>query len=497
MVNWLRKLLELDAEAAIDLGPDEQILFVIGRHWIVLLTRMILPLMALALFGGLAMYRAAGGTFLAYETSSPIGLDALNWLLAFIAGGLLLVWLLLYVRGPKTRGPRRALLLAAGGVLLLLYYRYTGGRVFAIEPELALAQRADVWNVLLIILALLCVFMLLFTFYDWLNDELILTNQRVVFDNDQVFIPRLIEQRVQQQIFLEDVQDVNAKTNTYPQHILKYGTITVKSARFGGNIVFESASQPMEMQRQIMDQVRALRKRMTAADYQRMIDERIYGKKASPGKTTTVIKQSRTARWLNALFPENPEVDEKTLTITWRPHWLFMLQAQIGPTLLLAIGLFVVALANSYLELEPGWILLATLLVVVAYLLWAAWEFEDYRNDKYILAPTNVVDIEKKPFGPEDRRQASLGAITNVSFETTFISNLLGYGDVVLETAGAGGKFTFLRVPRPNQVVSTINEYIVNFKRGEREKNLNDTLDLLAQYHEAQKRYNEINPGSA
>lgn len=258
MVNWLRKLLELDAEAAIDLGPDEQILFVIGRHWIVLLTRMILPLMALALFGGLAMYRAAGGTFLAYETSSPIGLDALNWLLAFIAGGLLLVWLLLYVRGPKTRGPRRALLLAAGGVLLLLYYRYTGGRVFAIEPELALAQRADVWNILLIILALLCVFMLLFTFYDWLNDELILTNQRVVFDNDQVFIPRLIEQRVQQQIFLEDVQDVNAKTNTYPQHILKYGTITVKSARFGGNIVFESASQPMEMQRQIMDQVRAL-----------------------------------------------------------------------------------------------------------------------------------------------------------------------------------------------------------------------------------------------
>ncbi|MGQ9925722.1 MAG: PH domain-containing protein [Chloroflexaceae bacterium] len=496
MLNWLRELLELDAEAAIDLGPDEKILFVIGRHWIVLLTRMVLPLMALVVFGGLVMYRAAGGTFLLYETSSPIGLDALNWLLAFIAGGLMSVWLLLYVRGPKTRRPRQALLLATGGVLLLLYYRYTGGRVFAIQPELALAQRTDVWNILLIILVLLSVFLLIFTFYDWLNDELILTNQRVVFDNDQVFVPRLIEQRVQQQIFLEDVQDVNAKTNTYPQHILKYGTITVKSARFGGDIVFESASQPMEMQRQIMDQVCALRKRMTAADYQRMIDERIYGKKGSPGKTTTIIKQTRTARWLNALFPENPEVDEKTSTITWRPHWLFMLQAQIGPTLLLAMGLFVVALANSYLELEAGWIILATSLVVVAYLLWAAWEFEDYRNDKYILALTNVVDIEKKPFGPEDRRQASLAAITNVRFETTFISNLLGYGDVVLETAGAGGKFTFLRVPRPNQVVSTINEYIVNFRRAAREKNLNDTLDLLAQYHEAQKRYNEINPGS-
>ncbi|MFQ3663930.1 MAG: PH domain-containing protein [Chloroflexaceae bacterium] len=497
MLNWLRKLLELDAEAAIDLGPDEKILFVIGRHWIVLLARMILPLMALALFGGLAMYRAAGGTFLVREVGSTTGLDALNWLLAFVAGGLLFVWLVLYVRGARTRRPRRVLLLGVGAVLLLLYYRYSGGRIFAIEPELALSQRGDVWNILLIILALASVFMLLFTFYDWLNDELILTNQRVVFDNDQVFIPRLIEQRVQQQIFLEDVQDVNAKTATYPQHILKYGTVTVKSARFGGNIVFESASQPMEMQRQIMDQVRTLRKRMTVADYQRMIDERIYGKKTSTGKTTTVLKQTRPARWLNALFPENPEIDEKTLTYTWRPHWLFMLRAQIGPTLLLVSGLLILALANSYLAPGAGWILLATLLVVIAYVLWAAWEFEDYRNDKYILAPTNVVDIEKKPFGPEDRRQASLGAITNVSFETTFISNLLGYGDVVLETAGAGGKFTFLRVPRPNQVVSTINEYVVNFKRGEREKNLNDTLDLLAQYHEAQKRYNEINPGSA
>lgn len=42
----------------------------------------------------------------------------------------------------------------------------------------------------------------------------------------------------------------------------------------------------------------------------------------------------------------------------------------------------------------------------------------------------------------------------------------------------------------------TINEYIVNFRRGEREKTLNDVLDLLAYYHEAQKRYGEINPSA-
>jgi len=104
-----------------------------------------------------------------------------------------------------------------------------------------------------------------------------------------------------------------------------------------------------------------------------------------------------------------------------------------------------------------------------------------------------VVDIEKKPFGPEDRRQAGLGAITNVQFSTTFISNLLGYGDVILETAGAGGRFTFTHVPRPNEVVTVISDYIVQFKRGEKAKTLDDTVELLTRYHEAQQRHNELN----
>lgn len=497
MFDWLRKMLELDAEAAIELGDGEEILHVTGRHWIVLLTRMILPALGLLIFGGLAFFRAAGGSFLVRESDLPVGLDLLNWLLIFLTAGLLVIWLVLSVRGNKTQGPRWVILGIAGALLVLVYYRYNGGRIFGIDPSLSVTQSGDILNITLIMLAVVSTFMCLFTFYDWLNDELILTNQRVIFDNDQVFIPRLIEQRVQEQIFLEDVQDVNAKTSTYPQHILNYGTVVVKSARFGGNIVFESASGPMDMQKRIMDQVRALRKRTSTADYVRMVDERVYGKQVSKGKLTRVLRRTRSAKLMNWLFLENPEIDARTDTYTWRPHWLFQIKALIGPTLLLLLGLLLVALMVRIVDPSPVWVLLSVGGVLFVCGLWTAWEVEDYRNDRYILNPTNVIDIEKKPFGPEDRRQASLGAITNVRFETTFISNLLGYGDVVLETAGAGGKFTFLRVPRPNQVVTTINEYIVNFRRGEREKNLNDTLDLLVQYHEAQKRYNEINPSAS
>lgn len=497
MINWVRHLLQLDAEAAIDLGEGEEILHVTGRHWVVLLGRLVLPVFGILFFGGLAFYRAIGGSFLVVETGPPIGLDFFNWLLIAATVGLILIWFALFVRGPKARRARTIVVGIGAGLVLLIYFRYTGGRIFYIDPFLYGGQQTDTFNILLMLLAVVSALFVLFTFYDWLNDELIVTNQRVVYDNDQVFIPRLLEQRVQEQIFLEDVQDVAATTKTYPQHFLNYGTVVVKSARIGGNITFDAATRPMAVQKAIMDQVRAMRKRMTTAEFDRMIEDRVYGNKPPREKQRIVLHQTRTMRALTWLFIENPQVDEDTGTITWRPHWLFQLQALIGPLVLLLVGLLVLAIGSRLFLVPVGWLALATLLLVIVVAAWTAWEIEDYQNDRYILSPTNVIDIEKKPFGPEDRRQASLGALTNISFTTTFISNLLGYGDVVLETAGAGGKFTFSRVPRPNEVVTIINEYNVRFKRGEKEKALNDTLDLLARYHEAQQRHNELNRPTA
>jgi hypothetical protein len=493
MMNWLRHLLQLDAEAAIDLGPNEEILHVIGRHWVVLLARLIPPLFCVLAFGGLALYRAVGGTFLVSDSGAPIGLDLLNWILVAVNIGLMLAWLALYVRGKQTRRTRNIIVGVAAVILLLTWYRYNGGRVFFIDPVLYSDQQTDSLNTVLILLTVVSGIFMLFTFYDWLNDELILTNQRVVYDNDQVFIPRLLEQRVQEQIFLEDVQDVSAKTATYPQHLLNFGTVIVKSARIGGNIEFHAADGPLEMQAKIMGQVRGLRQRMSMDTLDTLIEERVYNNRAPKAKLSATIKQTHAMRLLKFIFIENPEFDENKGEYTWRPHWLFQLRALLGPLTLLLLGLFSIALLSGMFLQNPVWLGVLTALVILAFVAWTAWEIEDYRNDKYILSPTNVIDIEKKPFGPEDRRQAGLGAITNVQFKTTFISNLLGYGDVFLETAGAGGRFTFHHVPRPNEVVTVVNDYIVNFKRGEKAKALEDTVALLERYHAAQLRHDELN----
>jgi hypothetical protein len=495
MISAIRKLLHEDANEAIDLGEGEEILHVTGRHWVLLLGRLIIPLLMIALFGGLALYRSAGGGFLVSNTLNAPGLDLLNLLLAALVGMIGLIWLTLWVRRPKDRRPQYALLAVAAAIAALIYYRYIGGRIFYVDPALFADQTFDVLNIGLIILAVVGLFFVFFNFYDWLNDELILTNKRVVYDNDQVFIPKLIERRVQEQIFIEDVQNVVANTKTYPQHWLNFGTVIVKSARFGSELKFDGCNRPKDMQGKIMGQVKAYRQQYGERDYERMIEARVYDQKGPPVKRKIEVKRTKGWAFINWLVPDNPEIDESKDTITWRAHWFFLVRALVAPCIYGIIGLIVViAMFGRTDPLLNFGVAFFFLLTFVAYFL---WEAEDYRNDLYILTPSNVIDIEKKPFGPEDRREASLGAVNNVSFETTFISNLLGYGNVLLETAGGGGKFTFDNVPNPRDVVAQINTYYVEFKRQEKEKSLNDTLDLLRHYHAAQQRHNEINTPSS
>ena len=496
--DWFRRQLDLDAEASIELGLQEQIIYVTGRHWIELLSPMVIPTLALLFFGGLAFYRSIGGSFLVNMADTPNYLDSFNWILISLVILIALIWTALWVREKQTRRSRSILVIAGATLSLLAYYRYHGGRVVSIDQTLSGGQSNDPVNWMLIGLGGLSVLRIVFNFYDWLNDELIVTNQRVVYDNDSVIIPRLFEQHSQRQIFLEDIQDVYTATKTYPQHWLGYGTIEVKSARFNGSIEFKAAKDPKQMQAAIMNQVRALRKAATTQDYGRMVAERVYGERGpTAARPQLQMHETEAWRWLRRIIPTNPEIDSESGKIVWRPHWLFLLQALVGPFTLLGGGLLSIVIGTRLITFDLLWVTLSTVFLLLVWMGWSAWEIEDYRNDMYILTPDKVIDIQKKPFGPEDRREAGLGQVNNVFSQTTYLSNLLGYGNVVLNTAGSGGSFTFNKVPRPADVVGVVTEYNVRAKQADKYRPLNDTLELLRYYHAAQLERDEIKRPSA
>ena len=140
--KFLDRLLYEDADSALDLAENEQILYVTGRHLIILLSRLIIPLLSICFFGGIAIYRAIGGGFLVSNTGEPTGFDLFNIILVLIEAVLILFWVALWVRGGKDPNPGRVLLAANLAILALIWFRYNGGRIFYIDPGRFLVRRS-------------------------------------------------------------------------------------------------------------------------------------------------------------------------------------------------------------------------------------------------------------------------------------------------------------------------------------------------------------------
>jgi len=110
--------------------------------------------------------------------------------------------------------------------------------------------------------------------------------------------------------------------------------------------------------------------------------------------------------------------------------------------------------------------LFIALLLLIIGVFWLAWQALDWYNDVYIVTDDRIVDIEKKPLIFEDRREAQLSMIQDVSYvQPNFITRILGFGDVIIETAGRAGVFTFMSVPNPQRVQRDIFARLEQMRR--------------------------------
>lgn len=466
----------------------EQEIYTVRHHWILLLRNLLFPLGTTLLLGGLSIYLAAGGDFLETNATLPgEAFDIVNWSLVFMLGMIAIVWLLLPFITSNKRNTRQVLIAIAAVLAALLYFRYQGGRVFNL-PASFTALRFDELSIVLLVVAVFGILFAIYTVFDWLNDFLILTDQRVIYDDEKLFV-----RQIQDQITIDDIQNVVARTGEksligYLKYYLKFGTIVIQSASFRQDIVFKAANNPKVMQDKIMGEVKKLQKNRSQEDFKRIVETKIL-KTSSQVKAAADQKtgSTRTTSFLGTIFTENPE-KKADGTIIWHPHWIFAVMALARPVVALVVVLLVLLIGINMGLVPGGWLGASLLISGVVFVVWAAWVFEDYRNDRYILTPTQVIDIEKIPIGPEDRRTAGLGALQNVQLKTTFIGRIIGYGDVEMETAGgkADSKFTFHGVPAPNEVVALINKYRNDFRRGEKERTLQDMISLLEIFYTTQ-----------
>lgn len=343
-------------------------------------------------------------------------------------------------------------------------------------------------------------------YVDWGNDFYVVTNQRVAYVEKIIL---LYDSR--QTVSMNALNSVQTGSGNVADRLLEYGDITVNT--FAQPLLVRAVAYPQLVGALVDEQIAraktrtrefevntlksAIRDRI-APPLPKPKEEQIVG----PPKATPPQRESSApalATQLRNYFSFQLRFDQGD-SIIYRKHWWILLNDIGWPsaTMLLTAGLIGVLLTGPMQRegwaLNPPAIVLVLLLVFIGLAGWWLYEFEDWRNDLYMVTSDQIVDIYKKPLGQEIRDSSTLDKIQGLRSERTgLIGRLFNFGNV---TANVPGKvFTFDGVYDPLSVQEDVQRRIEAFKarqgRTEALRRREELADVLSAYYLATR---EMNP---
>lgn len=358
-------------------------------------------------------------------------------------------------------------------------------RVFGRAPDFLgrVPPALDGLNVALALVAVLAALSVAYTYVDWKNDHLIVSNKRLILEDQTLWLAFRYET-----IGLDRIQNVNVRVENFLQFTLKYGRVEVQAAGPTAPIVFDRVRRPDQVQIEIMREVKREKRDQEQRRLMATVQRRL-NPNAPPLEVPVVpVEQdlhSPTGRW-QRLVPLGPVLEGDT--IIWHRHWIVLVRNLLWPALALLLWIAALVFLPSLGVVSPGTLTLGLVIALIVIAAGFYWQFEDWHNDLYILETTRLIELSRLPFGLfEDRREAPLGVIQNVNATSpNLVARIFGYGDVLVETAGIAGNFTFYQVPDPDQVQRIVFEYVDRYKWQVRERDWNTALNIVELYHQGQ-----------
>lgn len=185
-------------------------------------------------------------------------------------------------------------------------------------------------------------------------------------------------------------------------------------------------------------------------------------------------------------YPRFKWLEKEELPIrVLRKHVLFLWPNLILP-ILIVLGLLVGTIALETLVLDTsleGPILALGLILMLFPLGFGLYMYIDWWNDLYILTNRRVAHQEKVGIIKAHFSAAPLQAIQNIQqLHAGILEKALDIGDLIIETAGAGGHVAFRSIPAPAKMREMIFEQI------ERTKALSRAQERLS-IEQAMRRY--------
>ncbi len=335
-----------------------------------------------------------------------------------------------------------------------------------------------------------------YSYFDWANDEYIVTSKRVIH------IERLLlygEKR--DEAPLVRIQDVTVITTSLLQKLLDYSDIRIQTAG-AGTIIF-SGIPHARCVRELIFSERAREHERRAAEDRMLIRSTLQRSIASSGKNLggkanpqalsnaaepelNVVHTSRLPSVIRYFYPRQVIVEGDK--ITWRKHWIVLARKVIPPLILLNGSL--AALCLLLLYMPRTWYFAITLPVIIVAFVWYLFRYDEWYRDIYIIHGNRIIGIVSSGFRlrGERRREGTFDAVQNVTYTIpSFWHRLINMGNVVIETAGTEQTFAFNAVFDPSKVQQEVfdrwNAYHEERRRREQEEQRRRWAEWFSEYH--------------
>jgi hypothetical protein len=311
-------------------------------------------------------------------------------------------------------------------------------------------------------------------YIDWSNDYYIVTNQRVVWLEKVLFLYDSREEAP-----LSTILSVGVETDQLGR-ILDYGNVIIRT--FVSRIEFDYVDHPNQaagMIREYWERVKTvltvsqkdvmrntIRQKLGLPVEKRQLDE-------LPPIVTINKNLGNLPLWWVAFLNLFTLRSEDAGKVIYHKHWIVLLQQIWKPLaltlLMLALQIWRIVIVAGSDELkffkwvsEDSWkfrldtITIALPMLSVPFIAWLIWEYVDWKNDIFMVASDEIFDIDRKPFGKEEKRAAQIDSILSTSYTREgIIPYLFNYGTVKIAVGGA--TFDFQDVADPASVQADIN----------------------------------------
>jgi uncharacterized membrane protein YdbT with pleckstrin-like domain len=321
-------------------------------------------------------------------------------------------------------------------------------------------------------------------YIEWGNDYSIITDRRVVYQERVIMI---YDSR--QEAPLDAILAVSIDTSQLGRW-LGYGDVVVRT--YTGTIILPDIRQPElvlgllegEWFRAKAGYVRAEKlTRVEAIIRERlgMETDDVQVEEELPVKT--IIEPGKLQNILANIFKLR---HEEGGMIIYRTHWVRLVARAWIPSLIL-LGLFlllVLALLGQLGGLKFLSVLQFSLLASVFIGTWWVYEYFDWRNDAYIVTDENLVDVNKKPLGREEKRAAPIRNVQSIEFARLGVLGLLlNFGTVKIRVGDS--ELTFDYVFNPSEVQQEIFKRMAKRDYQRRQAEILDDQARLADWIEA------------